>query len=158
MTAGSAPQSPTSSSPFQPVLPISSETILKNIFDEYKRMKRRRQLHFNPDQTAAAADQSTLPILSLAQVSASPLPFASQQPSTSGAQLPDKKLMNTPLLTMKQVSMICERLLKEQEEKLRSEYDKVLVTKLSEQYDAFVKFNYDQVQRRLNENPASYVS
>lgn len=26
---------------------------------------------------------------------------------------------------------------------------------LSEQYDAFVKFNYDQVQRRISEHPAS---
>lgn len=115
-------------------------------------MKRRRQLYYQPEQTTSA-DLGATPYVSPAQISGT---VSSSQTTTSG--LPDKKLANTPMLTMKQVSLICERLLKEQEDKLRSEYDKVLVAKLSEQYDAFVKFNYDQIQRQLNENPASYVS
>ncbi|XP_039258247.2 akirin-2-like [Styela clava] len=165
MSSGSPSQSSSSlnPSPFKPMHPISSEAILKNIFDEYKRMKRRRQLQLTPD-TPSASDTGTqnLQNFTLAHASGSSAPFqpSSPLPSTSGAaeQQQDKKVTNTPLLTMKQVGMICERLLKEQEEKLRSEYEKVLVLKLSEQYDAFVKFNYDQVQRRLNECPASYVS
>ena len=59
---------------------------------------------------------------------------------------------------MFQVSLICERLVREREEALREEYDKVLSDKLAEQYDAFVKFTYDQIQRRLNDRPMSYVS
>ena len=100
---------------------------------------------------------------------------------------------NKPLFTLKQVQLICERMLKERERELREEYDKVLNTKLAgkllilfngacrqiilvfgaqkcvfqdlsnfvlsflilEQYDAFVKFSYDQVQRRLGEAPLS---
>lgn len=63
-----------------------------------------------------------------------------------------------PLFNFKQVSLICERLVREREEALREEYDKTLTSKLAEQYDAFVKFTYDQIQRRLNDRPMSYVS
>jgi hypothetical protein len=48
-----------------------------------------------------------------------------------------------------QVGLICERMLKERESQIREEYDHVLNTKLSEQYDAFVKFTYDQIQKRF---------
>lgn len=63
-----------------------------------------------------------------------------------------------PLFTLRQVGMICERLLKEREDKVREEYEEILTTKLSEQYDAFVKFTHDQIMRRYGEQPASYVS
>lgn len=43
--------------------------------------------------------------------------------------------------------MICERMLTERESQLREEYDRILNIKLSEQYDAFVKFSNDQLQR-----------
>ena len=50
--------------------------------------------------------------------------------------------------------MICERMMKEQEEKLKEQYDAVLTNKLAEQYDAFVKFTYDQIQRRYEAAPS----
>lgn len=50
--------------------------------------------------------------------------------------------------------MICESMLKEREESLREQYDAVLTTKLAEQYDAFVKFTYDQIQRRYEAAPS----
>lgn len=40
-------------------------------------------------------------------------------------------------------------MLKEQETQIREEYDQILHIKLSEQYDAFVKFTYDQIQKRF---------
>lgn len=40
-------------------------------------------------------------------------------------------------------------MLKEQETQIREEYDQILTMKLSEQYDAFVKFTYDQIQKRF---------
>lgn len=61
------------------------------------------------------------------------------------------------LFTFKQVQMICERMLKEREDSLREQYDAVLTNKLAEQYDAFVKFTYDQIQRRYEAAP-SYLS
>lgn len=60
---------------------------------------------------------------------------------------------NNPVFTFKQVSLICERLLREQEQSIREEYDKVLETKLAEQYDTFVKFTYDQIQKRFESAP-----
>ncbi|CAM9153526.1 unnamed protein product [Lampetra fluviatilis] len=65
---------------------------------------------------------------------------------------------SSPLLTLRQVALICERAVREREESLREEYEGVLTSKLSEQYDAFVKFNHDQMLRRYGERPASYVS
>lgn len=53
-----------------------------------------------------------------------------------------------------QVSMICERMLKERETEIREEYDRVLTYKLAEQYDAFVKFTHDQLQKRFSSNDA----
>lgn len=45
-----------------------------------------------------------------------------------------------------QVRMICERMLREQEAALRAEYESALSSKLAEQYEAFVRFNLDQVR------------
>ncbi|MCJ8749847.1 hypothetical protein PDJAM_G00192280 [Pangasius djambal] len=62
-----------------------------------------------------------------------------------------------PLFSLKQVGLICERLLKEREEKVREEYEETLTAKLAEQYDTFVKFTHDQLMRRFGEQPASYL-
>lgn len=61
------------------------------------------------------------------------------------------------LFTFKQVRLICERMLREQEESLREQYNDVLMNKLAEQYDIFVKFTYDQIQGRYDAAP-SYLS
>ena len=56
----------------------------------------------------------------------------SQSPTASSffnALSPSKK--DTPLFTFKQVSLVCERMLKEREEQIRQEYDKVLTCKLA---------------------------
>jgi hypothetical protein len=54
--------------------------------------------------------------------------------------------------------MIVERLWKEREEQVREEYDRVLSDRLAEQYDAFVRFNRDYLQRRFAGDSISYVS
>jgi len=46
--------------------------------------------------------------------------------------------------------MLCERIVKEKTEELRQEYDQVLASKLAEQYEAFLKFNHDQLQRHFS--------
>jgi len=65
-----------------------------------------------------------------------------------------------PLFSYKQVQLIAERLLQEQEAKLRAEYDRILNQKLAEQYDTFVKFAHDQIHQRLVASGAnaSYLS
>lgn len=88
-----------------------------------------------------------------------PHPFLLAGPALPGTSSPSSPLKKEqPLFTLRQVGMICERLLKEREEKVREEYEEILTTKLAEQYDAFVKFTHDQIMRRYGEQPASYVS
>lgn len=52
------------------------------------------------------------------------------------------------------MGLICERMLRERESEIREEYDNVLTSKLAEQYDAFVKFTYDQIQRNYSSQTA----
>lgn len=50
-------------------------------------------------------------------------------------------------------------MLQEKEDSLRREYEQVLHTKLAEQYDTFVKFTHDQIQKRFEAASApSYLS
>lgn len=65
---------------------------------------------------------------------------------------------DVPVLTLKEVGLVCERMLREKEEQIREEYDRALACRLSEQYDAFLKFNQDQLHLRIGEEAASYVS
>ncbi|KAM9778448.1 akirin-2 [Syngnathus typhle] len=124
---------------------LTTEQILHNIKQEYKRLKRR-----NLDTYFQQVDGfSTLDLLNVPSAS-------SPSGSCSGASSPTKK--EQPLFSLRQVGMICERLLKEREDNIREEYDEILTTKLAEQYDAFVKFTHDQLMRRFGEQPASYVS
>jgi len=53
--------------------------------------------------------------------------------------------------------MICERLLKEQEMRMRYEYETVLNRRLEEQHGQYVQFAQEQIERRYDEN-VSYVS
>lgn len=49
--------------------------------------------------------------------------------TSSPAASPSRK--EQPLFSLRQVGMICERLLKEREDKIREEYDEILTTKLA---------------------------
>nr|ALR87018.1 subolesin [Hyalomma anatolicum] len=118
-------------SPFGGVPPkMTSEEIAANIREEMRRLQRRKQLCF----------QGTDP--------------ESQQ--TSGLLSPVRR--DQPLFTFRQVGLICERMMKERESQIREEYDHVLSTKLAEQYDTFVKFTYDQIQKRFEGATPSYLS
>lgn len=65
------------------------------------------------------------------------------------------------VLTIRQTQIICEKLIKDREQKLREEYDRILLSKLAEQYDTFVKYTHDHIEKRYNESnshQASYLS
>lgn len=49
-----------------------------------------------------------------------------------------------------QVQQICSRVVREREDQLRQEYDEILNNKLSEQYETFIKFSRDQIQRHFS--------
>lgn len=73
--------------------------------------------------------------------------------SSSGSEN-DSPRSEKALFTFRQVGLICERMLREKECEIREEYDNVLTAKLAEQYDAFVKFTYDQIQRNFQATPS----
>lgn len=73
-------------------------------------------------------------------------------------QMASRSHGDRPIFTYAQVRTICERLLKEQEMRLREEYDQTLNSRLAEQHETFVRFTYDQIHRRLGDAPMSYLS
>jgi len=83
--------------------------------------------------------------------------FRSPQQTQIGSSSPIAH-SERPLFTFKQVRMICERLMKEQEVRLREEYEQVLSARLAEQYETFVRFTYDQIHRRIDDSPMTYLS
>ena len=94
---------------------VFSEQIAANISMELKRLQRRRQLHYqrtnSPPPQEAGSSQSCTSLLSQNSLS------------------PSKK--DAPLFTFKQVTMICERMLKDRESQVREEYNSVLSSKLA---------------------------
>jgi hypothetical protein len=82
--------------------------------------------------------------------------------SVLAAEIKDKDddICETPQFTLNQVRLICERLLQEQEARLRTEYEAALAQKLTDQYDTFCKYTQDQIRRQIsttNDN-LSYLS
>lgn len=70
-------------------------------------------------------------------------------------------LAEKPQFSLKQVRMICERLLKEQEIRLRYEYEIALNQKLDEQHEQYVQFASEQLLSQYKENASgefSYLS
>ncbi|KAJ7341722.1 hypothetical protein JRQ81_006550 [Phrynocephalus forsythii] len=103
---------------------LTTEQILYNIKQEYKRMQKRRHLeNFQQTDPCCSSDAQSQAFL----LSGPALPGTS-----SAASPPLKK--EQPLFTLRQVGMICERLLKEREEKIREEYEEILTTKLAGQH------------------------
>ncbi|CAL8298736.1 akirin-1 [Gadus morhua] len=116
---------------------LTPEQIFQNLRHEYSRIQRRRQLEAAFNQSEAASPSSAL---------------------TAPCSPPGSSRKDAPWFTLRQVSYLCERLLKDHEEKIREEYEQILNTKLAEQYESFVKFTQDQIMRRYGARPASYVS
>ncbi|CAH8682234.1 unnamed protein product [Schistosoma rodhaini] len=78
--------------------------------------------------------------------------------SSQSSLKPTHTIDSMPIFTLPQVTALCERLIKEREAELREEYDSILSCKLAEQYEAFLKFNHDQLYSRFQNTPMSYVS
>ncbi|XP_033741489.1 akirin-2-like [Pecten maximus] len=151
-------------SPFGEVSPkLTSEQIATSLGLEIKRMQRRKQLHYqssgsqsppnmSPQHEASSSSHCSTAMES-SSICASP---SSSSSSLFNALSPSKK--DAPLFTFRQVSLICERLIKEREDQVRQEYNTTLTCKLAEQYEAFLKFNHDQIHKKFGNAPVSYVS
>ncbi|XP_032373385.1 akirin-1 isoform X1 [Etheostoma spectabile] len=159
---------------------LTPEQIFQNLRQEYSRIQRRRQLEgaFNQTEACSSSDAPS-PSSSLNAPSSPPgLPkdpwldlhdqhvsqeagYCCSSKQSQGQSDCDSRCASRkdqPSFTLKQVSYLCERLLKDHEEKIREEYEQILNTKLAEQYESFVKFTQDQIMRRYGARPASYVS
>jgi len=145
-------------SPFGEVSPkLTSEQIAANIACEIKRIQRRKQLTCGSPQAGGSSSPPRSPPLSFAPPTDAMMPQSCASAIASSASYFPSRL-DTPLFTYRQVSLYCERMLKEREDQIRQQYDQVLSAKLAEQYESFLKFNYDQIQRRMGEQPSSYFS
>jgi hypothetical protein len=113
-----------------------NEKLMERIRNEAKRYYKRKQLSIKP-------------------------PTSNESPLSSPTTIikSDNLLNNDiPLFSIEQVSQICEKMLKEREDYLKEQYNVILSQKLSEQYDAFVKFTHEQIQKRFESSNFSYVS
>lgn len=140
MTMTNEPTEPTTFPDVQPIL--TTDVLLARIKEEVRRLQRRHQLKpTTANPPSDASDEET-------------------NSSNEHRQTDQRSVSNstTHLLTLKQVNMICARLLQEREETIREEYDRILANKLNEQYEGFVRFTQDQLTRRFSEMQFSYVS
>lgn len=151
-------------SPFAELSPkYTSEQIAANLSAEIKRLHHRKQLQYpgsSPSATtqctAALSSSSAQAVSSSETAAAAAMVGSCNSPAVLNTLSPIRK--DVPLFTFRQVALICERMVKEREEQLREMYDKVLTTKMAEQYEAFLKFNHDQIRRGFSGSEASYVS
>ncbi|CAF0924725.1 unnamed protein product [Adineta ricciae] len=63
--------------------------------------------------------------------------------STSSSTTTD----DIPMFTYAQTAQMCAHLLREQDRSLREQYEQLLSTKLTEQYDTFVRYTHDNVHK-----------
>lgn len=127
---------------------MSPDKMAENLCNEIKRLHKRKQLPI----TSAALER-----MQDSESSGSEMGPESPRRPDSPPNLSLMRHGEKALFTFKQVQLICESMLKERENQLRELYEGVLTTKLAEQYDAFVKFTYDQIQRSYEAAP-SYLS
>jgi len=162
---------------FREQSPLSPSEIANYLRDELKRLRKRRQLaEPYPPRSPPASPGSPEPMMadSTGADRATPSGIAHQQAATSAIAQPgpsSSKSLNSsnvmtkiskgdrPVFTLKQMTMICEKMCKERTDQVREEYDQILQQKLSEQYGAFVKFVDHQIQQRFNQSQLpSYLS
>ncbi|XP_065649033.1 akirin-2 isoform X2 [Hydra vulgaris] len=138
-------------SPFLSATPkLSREDLAKNVQEEWCRYRCRKKC-ISPSS----------PPNSMQFQQCTSLYWNGSSSNTSSISMSPPRSPNgsdSPSLKIKQVVLLCERLWKEREEKLREEYDQVLNEKLAEQYESFLKFTQDQIMRKYQHSSYSYVS
>lgn len=118
--------------------------IVQHIYNEAKKLMKRKQLQQPSSQSNEFNFQFKQPQLTTSKH------FSLQNKCI--------KSNETPLFTISQVNQICNKMLEEREECLREHYETILNQKLNEQYDAFVKFTHEQIQKQFEKTQFSYVS
>lgn len=138
--------------------------LMERIRHEAKRLIRRRQMGVSSVNMVGTNVENSSSESSL--TSCEPQSPSSSNPDTNNNSdtMKNSKLKSilshndVPLFSMNQVNSLCDKMLKEREQYIREQYDKILAQKLNEQYDAFVKFTHEQIQRRFETSQCTYVS
>jgi hypothetical protein len=125
---------------------------MARIRHEAKRLIKRKQITLSTSPTTTTSVSASSSLVEPVQATS---PVAAAATST---KLSSNSVNDLPIFSMNQVNAICERMIGERETAIREEYDKILAQKMSEQYDAFVKFTHEQIQRRFASSQCSYVS
>ncbi|KAL1451052.1 hypothetical protein WDU94_003346 [Cyamophila willieti] len=127
------------------VAKLTPDIIANGIFEEMKRLHRRKELHL-PTTTVAASTSCA----------------STQDPLSSASSTSDQSTStddrDKPIFTFRQVEYICSKMLSEQEGRLRLEYDAILNDKLKEQFDIFNRFSVDQIDRLAKHNNSQALS
>lgn len=156
---------------------LSSTQLEAYLRAEIQYLKRRKLIpqHRNSSQAqssnSGADDGSAEPASSISYrsgaVSPSSCHSGSDSDSETGCTTEHQKstqpmdiasLYEKPQFSLKQVKLICERLLKEQEIRLRYEYETALNKKLEEQHESYVQFAKEQIDCRSSNNDFFYLS
>jgi len=142
---------PKQASPFADVYrKYNPEEIALSIKEEMKKLKNRNQLKsLSTNSNQAASTSSQLD----ANTSVTEFPSSSSlnyNNTSDDVGLLSPSRRDQPLFTFRQVGLICEKLIRDRESLIREEYEQVLTMKLAEQYDTFVKFTYDQIQKSFD--------
>jgi hypothetical protein len=151
VTAAGAPRSP-------PASPGSPEPMVEGQHQQQGHHVYQEQLQ-RATSLMIANTGGVLATANLAITPPRPTTATSPAASTSSSVAANNKKTDRPVFTLKQMTMICEKMCQERTDQVREEYDRILQQKLSEQYDAFVKFIDHQIQQRFNQSQLpSYLS
>ncbi|TNN80150.1 Akirin-2 [Liparis tanakae] len=102
---------------------LSAEQILNSIKQEYKRIQKRKHLDAGYHHSECCYSPESPSQSSTMNVSSMP-------GTSAGGVSPARK--EQPLFTLRQVGMICERLLKEKEDTVREEYEETMTSRLAD--------------------------
>jgi len=145
--------------------PLSPAEIANNLRDELKRLRKRKLIAPLTAGERSSPPSSPEPMMDDASVmrAASAAMSASSAggpaTSTAASSSSSSAAASKPIFTLKQMTMIVERMCKERTDQVRAEYEKILQQKLGEQYDAFVRFIDHQIQQRFQTSALpSYLS
>jgi len=173
-------QSPTKSpksSEFPALTQIPSNKILEQVTSEARNLKRRRELpsqkgmkrQTEKSTSGSDSDDSSESVNSKLYKRIQQIQSTTQKTDVTkspphGCKSPERK--KSPFsnpdqelrLTLRNVAKICESLLRQREDSIREEYDKILHEKLQEQYEIWCRYNQDQLSRHASSSSSNYIS
>ncbi|KAH6948446.1 hypothetical protein HPB50_024513 [Hyalomma asiaticum] len=104
-----------------------------------------------------ASGKTTEGLPQSSELQGQPEDFSLAGPSSEGDGRPQVP-KDEPMFTMSQVQQMVDNIWKQREVWLRENYDRVLTTKLAEQYESFVAFTNNQIEQKLRNTTPSYMS